>query len=58
MPIDFQAVDNAETYSGRAIDAGWSAAMRTIVDPIRDLPAQGGIAERDRWTLWTAAKHD
>ena len=47
MPIDFQAVDNAETYSGRAIDAGWSAAMRTIVDPagkrVADIGCGGGL---------------
>lgn len=47
MPINFQAVDNAETYSGRAIDAGWSAAMRTIVDPagkrVADIGCGGGL---------------
>lgn len=47
MPIDFQAAGNAETYSGRAIDAGWSAAMRTIVDPagkrVADIGCGGGL---------------
>lgn len=47
MPIDFQAPANAGTYSLRTVDAGWSAAMRRIVDPagsrVADIGCGGGL---------------
>lgn len=47
MPIDFQAAGNAGAYSGRAVDKGWSAIMRTIVDPagrrVVDIGCGGGL---------------
>ena len=47
MPIDFHAPGNAGTYSGRSVDADWSAAMRRIVDPagsrVADIGCGGGL---------------
>jgi len=45
--IDFHADANRTTYAQRAADAGWSAAVREIVDPagrrVADIGCGGGI---------------
>lgn len=47
MPIDFHASENAGAYTGRAVDADWSAAVRRIVDPagrrVADIGCGGGL---------------
>ena len=58
VPLDFQSAAHKYTYSTRTADAGWSAAMRSIVDPrakrVVDVGCGGGIYTR-MWTQLGAA---
>jgi len=50
MAIDFHSRTNRSTYTGRLADAGWTDAIRHIVDPtgkrVADIGCGGGIYSR------------